>query len=432
MRGMVLGGLLLVAVVGGLTAANLRRDSSATPLDWRILKPPPREVEIEQPREDGIVETITASGTVEPVEEAEIAPQIVGRVTEVLVEDGDRVKTGDVLLRLDQTSAMARLTSADARISRLDAAITSAKTSLEKAQRDLLRTERLTSRNVSTPTELLDMRTEYEVANATLNMAQRDLAESQAMKITAAQDLSYTTITAPIDGVVSACKVEVGEVVIAGTTNLPGSILMTVADLSRMRVRADVDETDVPLVEPGQPARIFLQADLLTAIPGKVDRVAPKGVLNKEVVTFETMIDVDSPSGTALRSGMTATIEIEVRRTNGAISVPVQAVVHRRKKDLPDTKEVRDWVAKAPLAPGEQAEEAEARYVRIVFVEAGGLARARPVEIGLSDERRIEILSGIEPNDRVIVGPFRALDELKDGDPVQKAKPKAAEEGAGA
>lgn len=425
MRGLGFGLLALVLTIVGLTAANLARDPSATALDWRIIKPAPREVEVEKPRRDAIVETITASGTVEPVEEAEIAPQIIGRVVEVLVEDGDRVSKGEVLLRLDQTEANARLASSEARIARLEAAITSATTSLSKAQKDLERTERLASRSVSSPTELLDARTKFEVAGAALLMAERDLAESRAMKITAEQELSYTTIEAPIDGVVSGCEVEVGEVVIAGTTNLPGSTLMSVGDLSRMRVRADIDEMDVPLVAAGQSTRIFLQADLLTAIAGTVSRVAPKGVLTEEVVTFETMIDVDSPSGTALRSGMTATIEVEVRRASGAVSVPVQAVVHRRKKDLPDTKAVRDWVARAPLAPGEQAQEAEARYVRIVFVEEGGIARARPVEIGLSDERRVEIVSGIRLEDGVIVGPFRALDELKDGDQVMEAKAKA-------
>lgn len=423
MRGAVLGGVVMLAVVGGLAAANLRRPAGSSPIDWRIIKPAPREVEVQAPSRRPIVETITASGTVEPVEEADIAPQIIGRVIEVLVEDGDRVKKGDVLVRLDQTEANARLTSADARIERLNAAISSARTSLEKARRDLTRTERLTSRNVSTPTELLDMRTEFEVAGATLAMAERDLAESRAMKITASQELSYTTILAPIDGVVSGCEVEVGEVVIAGTTNLPGSTLMSVADLGRMRVRADVDETDVPLVASGQPARIYLQADLLTPIPGSVSRVAPKGKLAEEVVTFETLIEVDSPSGATLKPGMTATIEIEVRRADDALSVPVQAVVSRRKKDLPDTKAVRDWVERAPLAPGERSQEAESRYVRLVFVAERGIARARPVEVGLSDERRVEVLDGLGPEDRVIVGPFRALDELKEGDPVLEAAP---------
>src|SRR5206468_2693060 len=146
---------------------------------------------------------------------------------------------------------------------------------------------------------------------------------------------------------VSGLNVDPGEVVIAGTTNLPGSVLMTVSDLSRMRVRADVDETDVPLVRPGQPAKIYLQADPLTPVPGSVSMIAAKGKTKDEVVSFETLIVV--PPGTAhsaLRPGMSATVEVEVRRATDALGVPAQAVVHRRRKDLPDTPAVRAWAEK--------------------------------------------------------------------------------------
>jgi HlyD family secretion protein len=241
------------------------------------------------------------------------------------------------------------------------------------------------------------------------------------MRRTSQQDLERTEIRAPIDGVVAALDVEVGEVVIAGTTNLRGTVLMTICDLSRMRVRADVDESDVPLVRPGQPARVYLQADEGEPIAGSVERVAPKGKKDEEVVSFETLVAL-GPGGTSLRPGMTATVEIEVRRADDALGVPVQAVVHRRRKDLPDTPEVRSWAERHARSPGEKARESEARYIKIAFVLDGTVARARPVETGLSDERRVEIRSGLRPGDQVIVAPFRALDELKDGHPVAPAR----------
>src|SRR5207249_8636086 len=108
-----------------------------------------------------------------------------------------------------------------------------------------------------------------------------------------------------------------------------------------------------------------------------------------------------------------------------ALGVPVHAVVHRRRKDLPDTPAIRTWSERNVRTTGEKAKDAETRYVKIVLVARQGVARARPVETGLSDERRIEIVSGIGPTDRVIVGPFRALDQLKDGDPVAPAKANA-------
>ena len=118
----------------------------------------------------------------------------------------------------------------------------------------------------------------------------------EAMRRTSQQDLDRTEIRAPIDGVVAGCEVEPGEVVIAGTTNLPGTVMMTVGDLSRMQVRAEVDETDVPLVRSGQPSKVYLQADPSRAIAGKVDRVAPKGKKTEDVVSFETLVLV-GPSG---------------------------------------------------------------------------------------------------------------------------------------
>lgn len=421
MRRLTLVLLGLTVLVVGLAAANLGRDPQGYSIDWRIMKPPPREVVLEIPGRGTIFETITASGTVEPVVEAEIAPQIVGRVVSVHVQDGDRVQEGDLLVKLDETEAKARLDSALARLDLLKSSIRRAEAELEKTRRDLERTERLAGRNASSASELADSRTFYLQAQAALEMARNELSESDAMRRTSQQALEYTEIRAPIDGIVCGCDVEVGEVVIAGTTNLPGALLMTIAQMDRMQVRADVDETDVPLVRTGQAARAYLQYDLLTAIPGTVERVAPKGVLVDEVVTFETILRIEGGTDTPLRPGMTATVEIEVRSAEDVPSVPVQAVVHRRRKDLPDTEAVRSWSDRNPLAPGEKAREAEARYVKIVFVAENGVARARPVEIGISDERLVEIRSGIDPDDRVIVGPFRALDELKDGDPVIEA-----------
>ena len=212
--------------------------------------------------------------------------------------------------------------------------------------------------------------------------------------------------------------VEVGEIVIAGTTNLPGTVLMTIGDMDRMRVRADVDETDVALIRPGQPAQIFLQADQDDPVPGEVDLIAPKGTKRADVVSFETLITV-SGKHESLLPEMTATVEIEVKRADDALGVPVQAVVHRRLKDLPPTQMFRDWVARQPKTPAEKGKDEMVRYVTVVFVMENGEAHARPVQTGISDQERIEILDGLGPQDAVIVGPFRVLDEMVEGQPVK-------------
>lgn len=427
MHRVILGTIALALLIGVLAAANLRRGPDSQPLDWQLIPVAPREVITEPPRRGTIIQTITAPGAVELVEEAQIASQIVGRVVEVSVQDGDLVKgprgdvPGDLLVRLDATDAEARLRSAVARIDRLKAAVEQATSELEKADRDLRRSRELAGRGVMTPTELADVRTTMAKAESALTMSRNEREEAEAMRTSAQQELDRTQIRAPIDGVVAGIDVEVGEVVIAGTTNLPGTVLMTIGNPARMRARADVDETDVTLVKPGQVARVFLQADPVNAIPGHVELVAPKGKKTEDVVSFETLVAVEVTENTPLRPGMTATVEIEVERADDALSVPVQAVVHRRRKELPDTPEVSEWAERHARAPGEKAMEAEARYIKIVFVNENGIARARPVETGLSDERRVEVRSGLGPDDRVIVGPFRALEETKDGDRLLKA-----------
>lgn len=408
----------LVGLVACLVIANFRRDGAAFELDWKVIPTPPREVTLESPTRGPVVETITAPGEVELIEEAEIASQIVGRVVAVEVKEGDRVEAGDVLVRLDDTNARARLQSVEARIQFLQGSIRQADTDREKSQRDLSRLVQLSGRGAVTPTEVADARSISDKADAALMMSRNELSESEAMRRTSLQELEYTVIHAPMAGVVMNLDVEVGEVVIAGTTNLPGTVLMSVGDPTRLRVRADVDETDVPLVREGQPARVYLQADPSNPIPGTVELVAPKGKSGTDsVISFETLIRVETDVQ-AMKPAMSSTVEVEVRRADDVLGVPVQAVVHRRRKDLPDTSAVRSWVERNSGGPGAKVRDAEARYVKIVFVVENGIARARPVETGLSDERRVEILSGLGPDERVITGPFRTLDELKDGDAV--------------
>ena len=421
--------LAIAAVVASIAAANLWREPGSIVLDWQLVKPLPVEVIVEAPARGPIVQTVTAPGKVESVEEAEIASQLIGRVIAVNVKEGDSVKKGDVLVKLDPTDARARLDSSIARSERLRDGINQAENDLSKANRDANLSGKLSGRGFATPTELADARTSLAKAQAAFSMSKHDLVESDAMRKTFEQELTRTEIRAPIDGVIAGLNVDVGEIVIAGMTNLPGSVLMSVSDLNRMRVRADIDETDVPMVSRGQPTQIFLQADPLHPVSGTVDLIAPKGKTKSDVVSFETLISVaptapgsTSHSHSALRPAMSATVEIEVKRSADALGVPAQAVVHRRRKDLPDSPAVREWAARNARSTTEKATEADLRYIKIVFVLDGTIAHARPVETGLSDERRVEILSGLKPNDKVIVGPFRALDELKDGYSVLPVK----------
>ena len=424
-------GILTIFGIGALVAAvvgvNLSREPGRIDLDWRLIHEPAPKILAEPLSHGTIVQTITASGKIESVEEAEIASQIIGRVTEVGYKEGDAVKKGNVLVQIDKTDAQARLDSVRARISRLTSAIDQAESDLQKAKRDAGLSSKLAGRGFSTPTELADSYTALAKAEAALAMSRNELSESEAMRRSSEEEVQRTSIRAPIDGVVSDLNVDVGEIVIAGTTNLPGSVLMKVCDMTRMRVRADVDETDVLLVRPGQPARIFPQADQLHPIAGSIDRVAPQGKVKKdEVVSFETLVNLapsshgdGDPPVASLRPGMSVTVEVEVRRADDAVSAcPPRPWCIAAARTCPTRPCFAPWAERSVRSPGEKARDAEVRYLKVMFVVEGDVARARPIDVGLSDERRVEVRSGVEPDERVIVGPFHALDVLKDGDPV--------------
>ncbi len=417
--------LSLLAVVATIVVlVNMRRNADQLGVDWRIKKIlPTKEVQVEQPKQSLIVQTVTAPGTIELVEEADIASQVMGRVEEVYVEKGDQVKAGDILVKLEDEDANARLASTEARIERLKAAIALAQADLNKARLDSAGYRQLEQRGFSSPNEVRDGETILTKMEAALAMSEQELKESFAMRRNSEQDLERTEIRSPMDGTVIDLDVEVGEIVIAGTTNLPGTVLMTIGDMSRMRVRADVDETDVGLVQPGQSVRIYLQADQSDPVAGVVDLISPKGTKFNEVVSFETLINVEGKSE-SLRPEMTATLEIEVKRAAHALSLPVQSVVHRRFRDLPDTPLLRDWLSKQPTTPAEKGKDLAVRYVKVVYLMDSGVAQARPVSTGISDQERIEILDGLAADAQVIVGPFRSLDEMVEGQPVALEKPK--------
>src|SRR5262249_3508759 len=159
-------------------------------------------------------------------------------------------------------------------------------------------------RGYSSRTDLADAQTVVSKAQAALRMSRLELAENEAMRRSSQRDVERTEICSPVDGVVSDLNVEIGEVVIAGTTNLAGTVLMNISNLSGMRIRADVDEADVSYIHRGQPARTYLQADQRAPIAGRVVRIAAKGRRSGDVVSYETCIDVDE-SSPSLRAGMT-------------------------------------------------------------------------------------------------------------------------------
>ncbi len=419
MRGLLILLVLVGISVGVFALGKLRSEDGDKPL-LNVAEDVALTVNIARPEEESIVRLVQAPGEVEPVVEVEISSEIVARIEELPVEEGDFVKKGDLLCRLDDDKLLAELESARARIAQLRSAIDVARPDVDKASRDLERQKRLAETNATSSLEMADYLTTHLKAKATLSMRQHELTQAQAGEKRILEDLTRAVIESPIDGIVAKLNAEQGEVVVTGTMNNAGTVVMVISDLAEMQVRARVDEVDVPLVKPGQKARIYLQADSEVPIPAEVVRVATKGtrLSGRDVVTFETLLKVLS-NDPRIKSGMTANTEIEVAQSDGAVTVPVEAVIHRMRKELSEeiVKEFNERQENTDLSDRAR----HAQFIKVIYVIEDGKAAVRLVDPGIADTRRVELKSGIGMDDLVIIGPYRSLDQLEDGKKVTVA-----------
>lgn len=419
----LLVGFVLFGVTGAIVVGNLARNPEFFSKRWKLQREVPLEVKMEPVQRANIIHTIEAPGEVEADVEVEISAQVVSRIEQLPFREGDPVQPGELLVQLDSIDYQAQVHSAEAAIKRLESSILVMEADLAKSLRDLEKSQRLFQAKAISSTEVADLETLVAKDRARMAMARAELAEAQAMLIKAKEDLADTTIRSPIGGIISQLKAEVGEVVMVGTMNNAGTVIMTVSDPNTMVVRAEIDETDVPLVKEGQPAFIHLQYDERT-LQGKVLRISPKGVKANagltaanpdEVATFETIISIDSPPPD-VRLGMTANVEIQVDDRSGVLSIPSQAVLHRRAKDLP--AELAKRLAEDSGVRGAGEQDPTKRYHQVVFVAHEGHAQCRLVRTGVSDDRHVEIVQGLQLGEMVISGPYRIFDKLKQGVPV--------------
>jgi len=420
----LLGVILLAAAVAGVVFLNETTRDKAGNSVLHVAREKPVEVETARPRQRDIVRTVQAPGEVEAVAEVDISSEVMGKIVALPVEEGQRVEEGDLLCRLDAVDFEARVRSAAAQAAKLAAMITQAEADLEKAERDYGRQQRFMETQVTSENELANYRTVLIGARALLEVRKQERIEAEAMLENAREDLAKTVITAPISGVVSQLFAEQGEVVITGTMNNLGTRVMVVSDLSSMQVRCRIDETDAPLVKPGQTARIYLQSDTRRSIAGRVLRVATKGTkqLGRDVVTFETLALI-TDDDERVKPGMTANVEIEVAQEREALTLPAQAVVYRKRRDLPEALLAEHDTRLKTLDPA--ATQNIAEYIKLVFCVEGEQAVARLVETGISDATGVQVTRGVASDDKVIVGPYRALDQLREGCPVklEEARP---------
>jgi HlyD family secretion protein len=386
------------------------------------------------------VEVVSAPGQIEPKTEVEISAKIAGRVMELPSEEGTRVTKGNpttepptppsVLVRLDAADMESQLRSAEAsrdaqqaqiavekaRIAAQKASLeglaaTVNRTRLEYERQNKLRESRDISQASFEQTEFAyqELKSQYESASHNITAAELNLVvmahtleASQARVDQARETLSYTTIMAPIDGVVTQLNAEVGEVVMTGTMNNPGTVIMKVADLGIMMLVAEVDETNVGMLQVGQKARVRVQAFWDETFEGTVESIALTHRFSSSGVKYYRTRILLSGDVQKLYTGLTGAVEIETRRYTDVLKVPSQAVMGYVVDELPAA--IRD---NNPLV------DVKKKEAPVVFRFVEGKAVVTPVAIGPSDLTHTLIREGLSDDDRVIVGPYKVLETLR-------------------
>ena len=419
----IIGIAILAVVVGAVYFLN----DLARTKDGKSVLHVARELDIEvettSPEQRRIVRAVQAPGEVEASNEVDISSELVSKILEMPVEEGDSVSAGDLLCRLDDADYRARVLSAEAQVAKFKALVAQARADCDKARRDCDRQKRLSESDATSAIELANYQTIFIAAEAAFEARRQELVQAEAALQSAREDLAKTVIDAPISGIVSQLFAKQGEVVVTGTMNNPGTRIMVISDLSVMQVRCRVDESDAALVAPDQPARIYLQSDTRKGVSGTVSRVSTKGVkpLGRDVVNFETLVLITG-NDPRVKPGMSANVEIEVAEKDDAVTIPVEAVVYRKRRDLPkefvkqydELREHEDVAVRQHLA----------EYIKLVFCVDEEKAYPRLVKTGISDAAGVEITEGIDLADTVVTGPYRSLDRLKHASPIKlKEKP---------
>jgi HlyD family secretion protein len=380
-----------------------------------------------------IVGKVSGPGEINPEAIVDISAHLPGKITRLAVREGDPVTKGQVLLELDPTQYAARVSEARANVAAQKSQVELSRAQAEKAQLVLKRTQDLHSRGLSSDHELDLARTEGRVEDARLQASEQHYEQAVANLAGAQDDLDKCRYTSPMDGIVSRLNVEEGEIAVTGTMNNPGTVLLSIADLSRMEVEAEIDETDVVDVTLGQTVRVKVDAFPDTAFSAAVTEIANTAVTRnrgtQEEVTIFTIKAVLADRVPQLRPGMTATVEIETAKRDDVVRVPIQAIVSRSDEKEKKTferntaKKASGNIAEAAEDAGTgEEEDAQDRRTDGVYVMRDGRAVFVPVETGISDERFIEALSGLAAGDTVVTGPYQTLRTLESGERIKEKK----------
>ena len=380
-----------------------------------------------------ILQTVSATGKVQPETEVKISPEVAGEIIELPVTDGMRIKKGELLVKVKPDSYKALLEQQEAAISAAKATNLQQKATMMKTEQDLKRAEDLFNKKLISVQEYNAAQAADDVAKNTYESSLHEIERAQAGSSQARDQLSKTTIYSPIDGTVTILNSKLGERLVA-TNQFAGTEVMRVADLAHMQAVVDVNENDVVNVKLGDKASIKIDAYGDRKFKGVVQQIANTGKTTgsgtqEEVTNFEVKIRIDDHD-VGLRPSLSCTADIETNMVKDAVAVPMQSVTIRtgdsnlspeeieKKKQKTAQRDKGDNSADYVNDRQEKAMQKEERekIVKVVFLKKGSKAQMVKVTTGISDDTYMEIKSGVQPGDEVVAGSYSAISrKLKDG-----------------
>ncbi len=376
-----------------------------------------QDVRMEEVAARDLVSIVTASGNVRARRKVDISSDISARVSELLIDEGEDVTVGQVLLRLDPSRYQAAVNRSQANLSQSQAQVAQVRANLLRAQREAERMASLRERDslLVSRQDVENAQTDLVVQQSLLESAEYGVSQSRAALEEARDDLSKTIIRAPMSGKVTRLNVEQGETVIVGTMNNPGSLVLTVSDLSVMEVVLEVDETDVPEIHLGDSARVELDAFPEVVFPGVVSEIgnsairppsSAAGTGQTPTIDFEVVVTLADPQ-VELRPDLSATAEVITATRVDQLSIPIIALTVREPEDV------------GLAGDKDESGDEDAEPIEGVFVVSAGQVEFRAVEVGIAGQEYFEVLSGLNLGDTVVSGPYQIVRSLRNGEAVR-------------
>lgn len=399
-----------------------------------------KEVEISTVSEMTIIETVSATGKIQPETEIKISSEVSGEIIELPIVEGQMVKKGQLLVRINPDLYTSSLNRSVAGLSNTKASLNQAEASLKEAKANYNRNKSLFEKGIISKSEWDKIVAVYEGAQAAKQAAYFGVQSASATVTEARDNLGRTTIYAPADGTVSLLSVELGERVL-GTQQMTGTEILRVANLNNMEVEVDVNENDIVKISIGDSTNIEVDAYLKKEFKGVVTSIsnsASTAVSADQVTNFKVKVRILKESYEDLmkgkpdnyspfRPGMTATVDIITKRKEKVIGVPISAVV--MKADTLGTNKVE---VKPEDSDEDEVVKTLDKKLECVFVKVGEKAKIRVIKTGIQDDSNIEVMEGLKPGDVVIIGPYTTVTkDLNSGDAIfvkseeEKAKEKA-------